>query len=598
MINQDVQRRVDAYRGNPGALMKRYQMTQELLDLLALQKLKSEKEAAAREMAMAMQQGGEPPTVAQQREQEVTQMTKQELAQQLGGLAQLAQQRQRPPMMSGVATAPGADNVMPPQAMAAGGIVAFQSGGMPPSTALEMLTAQPEEREAPATKAEIDRMTLTELQRYNRTGEVPARLREAARAPETPQAADADLEAAFAPSGARMPPRTQEAAPTPAAEPSEDQIDKLLKRALKTQEPKRFGGGLGALPAVRTAAQIQQELGIGVGAQGQPVGTQQQQDMFKKLRELRDSAETMTPPGISDENRRAREEAIRRAEQQRAEEFDPERQRIRALRDFLLGGAGRRGLGSIMAGAGIAASQGMSAAEAAARARDKEIEAMRETERARGETAAEKAFLAKQKGVETALSAERALLELSVRMSEGDKDRGVRLASLAQELASRENLTRAELAARIQMEADRLGVTLSVADANRLVDIAKVQAQREATEAQRESTEQSRREALDVRRDAARTQVYSAMNKSLEDVRERFDKERRENMMLNTLLSKFESGEALKPEQAALVQSYQNRRKAAENAVRRDYAPALLGGDAFKKLIEDARQERARRQPE
>lgn len=597
MINQDVQRRVDAYRGNPGALMKRYQMTQELLDLLALQKLKSEKEAAAREMAMAMQQGGEPPTVAQQREQEVTQMTKQELAQQLGGLAQPAQQRQRPPMMSGVATAPGADNVMPPQAMAAGGIVAFQSGGMPPSTAAEMLTAQPEER-TPATKAEIDQMTLPELQRYNRTGEVPARLREAARAPETPQAADADLEAAFAPSGARMPPRTQEAAPTPAAEPSEDQIDKLLKRALKTQEPKRFGGGLGALPAVRTAAQIQQELGIGVGAQGQPVGTQQQQDMFKKLRELRDSAETMTPPGISDENRRAREEAIRRAEQQRAEEFDPERQRIRALRDFLLGGAGRRGLGSIMAGAGIAGSQAMSAAEAAARARDKEIEAMRETERARGETAAEKAFLAKQKGVETALGAERALLELSVRMSEGDKDRGVRLASLAQELASRENLTRAELAARIQMEADRLGVTLSVADANRLVDIAKVQAQREATEAQRESTTQARQEAADVRRDVARSQLFSSMAKSLEDVRERFDKERRENMMLNTLLSKFESGEALKPEQAALVQSYQNRRKAAENAVRRDYAPALLGGDAFKKLIEEARQERARRQPE
>ena len=38
MINQDVQDRVDAFRGNPGALQQRYSMSQNLLDLLALQK--------------------------------------------------------------------------------------------------------------------------------------------------------------------------------------------------------------------------------------------------------------------------------------------------------------------------------------------------------------------------------------------------------------------------------------------------------------------------------------------------------------------------------------------------------------------------------
>lgn len=129
MIDQAVQSRLDAYRGNPQALAQRYQMSQDLLDLLALQKLKSEKEAAAREMQLQMaQQQGQPPTVAQQREQEVMNMTKQELAQQVGQVGQQQMQQQQAAlqrMMGGLAAAPGAQNVMPEQAMAAGGIVAF-----------------------------------------------------------------------------------------------------------------------------------------------------------------------------------------------------------------------------------------------------------------------------------------------------------------------------------------------------------------------------------------------------------------------------------------------------------------------------------------
>jgi len=74
------------------------------------------------------QQQGQPPTVAQQREQEVMNMTKQELAQQVGQVGQQQMQQQQAAlqrMMSGLAAAPGAQNVMPEQAMAAGGIVAF-----------------------------------------------------------------------------------------------------------------------------------------------------------------------------------------------------------------------------------------------------------------------------------------------------------------------------------------------------------------------------------------------------------------------------------------------------------------------------------------
>ena len=152
-VNNDVESRMDAYRGNPQALMQRYSQSQELVDLLALQKLKSEKEAAAREMQMQMESAGLP-TVAQQREKEVMDLTKKEVAQQsgLGGQQKAMQQQQamqklmqaagapqgasgapqpqpnQPPRSAGLAGL-ASPNMMPPKAMASGGIVAFADGG-------------------------------------------------------------------------------------------------------------------------------------------------------------------------------------------------------------------------------------------------------------------------------------------------------------------------------------------------------------------------------------------------------------------------------------------------------------------------------------
>ena len=85
-IDQEIQSKVDAYRGNPQQLMQRYQQNQQLVDLLALQKLKSEKEAAARDMQLQMQQ--QPQTIKQQREAELLNMTKQEMMQQTQGVLQ------------------------------------------------------------------------------------------------------------------------------------------------------------------------------------------------------------------------------------------------------------------------------------------------------------------------------------------------------------------------------------------------------------------------------------------------------------------------------------------------------------------------------
>ena len=84
-LDAQVEQRMDAYRGNPQQLQQRYGQNKELLDLLALQKLTSEKQAASRDMQMKMQQ--QPGTIAQQREQEALELTKQEMGSTLGDLA-------------------------------------------------------------------------------------------------------------------------------------------------------------------------------------------------------------------------------------------------------------------------------------------------------------------------------------------------------------------------------------------------------------------------------------------------------------------------------------------------------------------------------
>jgi hypothetical protein len=138
-IDQEIQSKVDAYRGNPQQLMQRYQQNQQLVDLLALQKLKSEKEAAARDMQLQMQQ--QPQTIKQQREAELLNMTKQEMMQQTQGVLQQRQAQQQKNMQQVAQQGLGALANQRPAApqgapqgqlmprMAQGGIVSFQPGG-------------------------------------------------------------------------------------------------------------------------------------------------------------------------------------------------------------------------------------------------------------------------------------------------------------------------------------------------------------------------------------------------------------------------------------------------------------------------------------
>lgn len=171
-IYSDVDSRVQTFKGNPAALMKRLGMSNNLLDALALAKVKEMQESAKNKMIADMaQQQGQQPTVVEALQQEAVEGAKSEVnpsqgvAQQTTGVAQNNQrqqqaalkqimqamqgQGQQSPLMSGIAAAPGAGNVR----MAGGGIVAFQAGGSAGDT-------EEAKREVEAAQARGDREAM------------------------------------------------------------------------------------------------------------------------------------------------------------------------------------------------------------------------------------------------------------------------------------------------------------------------------------------------------------------------------------------------------------------------------------------------------
>jgi len=139
-IDQLVQDKADAYRGNPAALQKRSAMSKELIDMLALQKITSEKDAAARDMQLKMEQ--QPGTIAQQLEQKAMGQTKNEMLEGVAGVMKTNQAKQQANMqrMASAGIPKSAAAGPPPQGlagqskpnmqmMAQGGIVGYAPGG-------------------------------------------------------------------------------------------------------------------------------------------------------------------------------------------------------------------------------------------------------------------------------------------------------------------------------------------------------------------------------------------------------------------------------------------------------------------------------------
>ena len=83
-IDQRVQDTVNAYRDNPDALQQKYALTNELLHLLALQKIRSDEKIAVGELKLSMSQN--PKTIAAQREGEAVARATKEVTEGIRGV--------------------------------------------------------------------------------------------------------------------------------------------------------------------------------------------------------------------------------------------------------------------------------------------------------------------------------------------------------------------------------------------------------------------------------------------------------------------------------------------------------------------------------
>lgn len=374
MIDQQVASRVAAYRGNPQALQQRYAMSQELIDLLALQKIKSEKEAAAREMQLKMAQqqaanGEAPATVAEQREKEVMDLTKQEIASQRGDLLQQQERQKQARMqqlMSGVANAPGARNVMTQQAMAAGGIVAFNgqdqsyvprspiapspfggpAAGSPPKVSLSdederdiLARIEAKIKEGTATPSEVRRANGIRARLLGNRAEprgaaAPAAPATPAAAPTSPPYSDSDAaERADRMTGSVTPP------PPPPPQNKPPQV-RPPGPAAAAPAPAQAPTGIAAL---QTPAAPQMDPDV-VAAMRADVG----RDPFAQQKAEETRIANMLK--LTPEQRAVMEKGISERERMMQEEFDPERQRRESITRFLVAGGGRR-YGELGAGA-------------------------------------------------------------------------------------------------------------------------------------------------------------------------------------------------------------------------------------------------------
>jgi len=437
MMPSNVSSVVDAYRGREPELMQRYQNSQELIYLLALQKLKSEKEAAMRDIQLKMNPQGEPPTVAQQREGEVRDLSLKELAAQSAGAMQQKQSQiqdaQRNLLQRGIAAAPGAQNAG--QMLAGGGIVAFngESDGsyVDPQAGMSMaeraddyrrrygsiyrdtrsdtevyddLANQREAAEARAAVAENaarQRRARSGIAR-GETARDPATFAGAARvisdsdlanqvanvvgspfqrlggdaAQDTLAAYRQALESGQVPPVVPMPPEAAPSRGGPAAPPPS-------------------AAATPPAPAARSenqAAARDAESGALAGVGPQPEGPHG--EIMKLLRTDPDEAfrrYQQMYPTMSQSDLAARAAAIEDLKRAKAEEFDPKRQALAGLARFLLGAAGRT-RGNEFAGAGAAGLNYLEQQAAAERERAKEIRAEEEKLRGMGEAERRAAF--------------------------------------------------------------------------------------------------------------------------------------------------------------------------------------------------------------
>lgn len=378
MIDQEVASRVAAFKGNPQALQQKYAASQQLIDLLALQKIKSMQESAAREMQMQLAQqqaanGESNMTVAQQREKEVLDMTKQELAQQRGALAQQQQQEQQQAMqklMGGITNAQGAASAMEPKAMAAGGIVAFDDGG--PTNKDERYKRKEGEsfEDFRARVLAMDKADIQERLKREKDATERARLEELSRRggaaiPPSPYGIKRDLGIASLPSAAPQAPQAPQVDRLPVSE-----AQATMKAGPQAAVPPSAPAPMappqaGPRPPAPAAPRppVQQGLGGLPNAQmGPPMDTvasaldRQTISALKtnpQADKLAEEARIEERLKMTPAQRAVYEEGIAGLKGMYEKDFDPEAQRNERLKRFLLGMGGRK-YGEFAGGEGAA----------------------------------------------------------------------------------------------------------------------------------------------------------------------------------------------------------------------------------------------------
>lgn len=346
--------RVSAYQGNTKPLEQRYAMGQDLLDLLALQKIKSQKDAAARQMQLQMaqqnaQNGQANMTVAQQREQEVNELTKNEMAQQRGDTAQ----KQTSDLMAGIAAAPGANAAAQPNAMAAGGIVGYAGGGAVGYSKGGDVDAARERRKVAQQKL----YSYGLRQRQQDPEGYAAAEKESQEAQEALNAAEKELTggpvgAMLRPMGAPVPRPAAAAAPTPEAEATavSPEAPPAAPQAAPPAAPKppapstAAAPGIAGLPPAGGASPVQ----LGVAGPANALGAKLEDIALKSAqvdpaaRQLSEEERIQQKTALTPTQRKVYEEGIAGLEKMYQMQYDPERLRQEGLKRALIGAGGRR----------------------------------------------------------------------------------------------------------------------------------------------------------------------------------------------------------------------------------------------------------------
>jgi hypothetical protein len=427
-IDQEIQRKVDAYRGNPQQLMQRYQQNQQLVDLLALQKLKSEKEAAARDMQLQMQQ--QPQTIKQQREAELLGMTKQEMMQQTQGVLQQRQAQQQQNMQQVAQQGLGALTNQRPAApqpapqgqpmprMAGGGIVSFQPGGYVGGVTQEEIDAVREAIEArggaPITDEQIAERIATSRKSGPRPVETAAPI---ARISDQEERTTAPLGATGIMGQGSM---SNGAGAQPAPGGVADLLSAQPKPPVATPPAEAVSGGAG-IDALAGGSGTDAVTGGGSASRGGGGGAEGA--MFRGF-------------DIADEYTGREEKAQRYTDMESemraldAEMYDPREERRDQLKAFLAGTANTTNFGSTMAGGTLASLNLRKQQKADRRERLKDIFEMAERGMTLDSTLAEGGLRLGQTMYSEAMANQRAAISAAASLRSAELSAEIRRAEL------------------------------------------------------------------------------------------------------------------------------------------------------------------------